>query len=63
MFNTPVSAAQASLSAGEAHRLWRHLNTAHILAYIGLTTTEQYSISSLLKPLQRDHRLLTDTEW
>ena len=57
------SIAQASLSSGAAHRLWRHVNAAHMLAYIGLTEPNRYSVSSLLKPLQREHRLLTDVEW
>jgi hypothetical protein len=57
------SVAQACLSPGAAHRLWRHVNAAHALAYIGLDATDLYSVSSLLKPLQRQHHLLTNEEW
>jgi hypothetical protein len=57
------SVAQACLSPSEAHRLWRHINAAHVLAYVGLTETDDYSVSSMLKQLQTKHRLLNDNEW
>ena len=53
--------AMASMPRGSAHRLMRHINGAHVLAYVGLNDT--YNVSNFLRHFQRSNQLFTVAEW
>lgn len=47
---------------GAAHRVFRHVNAMHVLAYIGLGDTA-YSEQNFLRPFNRRHQLMTKQEY
>ena len=53
--------AHAGMSAPSAYRLWRHVNLAHALAYVGLSET--YTVANFLKPLNEKYGLCSRAEW
>ena len=52
--------AQATLPPAAALMLWRHLNAAHVLLYLGVSP--HYSLDNLLLPLNELYRLLSPAE-
>jgi len=55
-----VTLAQATLPQTSCLRLLRYMNAAHVLAYIGLSSS--YSVENLLDDWQKQYHLLTATE-
>lgn len=51
---------QSSMSVSESFRVYRYLNTAHILGFIGCTKT--YTEENLLTPFAEKYKLLTEDE-
>lgn len=49
------------LSPFDSLRLFRYLNAAHVLAYIGCT--DLYTEDNLFRPLNEEYQLLSDTEY
>ena len=60
IFDT-CSMAQAAMPRASAHRLMRHINGAHVLAYVGLNST--YNLENFLRHFQRANQLFTVAEW
>ena len=68
-----LTIASHALTESAALRLFRHLNAAHVLGYVGLTAAGSgsgvkegggiYTVKSLLIPVQRDYQILDDDEW
>ena len=54
--------ARSFLPKEHAFRLWRRINAAHCLGYVGLTQGKIYSRRNFLDPLLQDHQLLTPSE-
>ena len=52
--------SQATEGIAGAHRLFRHVNAAHLLAYVGLS--EVYTTDNFLTPFNDIHRLLSPLE-
>jgi hypothetical protein len=52
--------AQATLPPAAALMLWRHLNAAHVLLYLGVSP--HYREANLLRPMNEQYRLLTEKE-
>ena len=52
--------AQATLPPAAALQLWRYLNAAHVLLYLGVSP--HYREGNLLRPLNEQYRLLNDAE-
>ena len=52
--------AQATLPPAAALKLWRHLNAAHVLLYLGVSS--HYCESNLLRPMNDQYKLLSDSE-
>lgn len=68
-----MSIASHAFTEAASLRLFRHLNAAQVLGYIGLTAAGSgsgvkeggsiYTVKSLLIPIQRDYQILDDEEW
>jgi hypothetical protein len=52
---------QSELGRAAAHRLMRHVNAIHALAYIGITPT--YTCKNFLEPLNKVHQIFSPKEW
>ena len=46
----------------EQWRLWRYLNTAHIAAYVGLSSGDVYKVDNFFDPLVNKYQLLNEDE-
>ena len=53
--------AHAEMSKPAAYRLWRHVNLAHALTYVGLSET--YTVDNFLRPLNEKYGLCSRAEW
>ena len=54
------SFARTCMTGPSGQRLWRHLNTAHILCFVGLSET--FTVDNFVRPLSTKHALLSDAE-
>ena len=52
---------QSELGRAAAHRLMRHVNAMHALAYVGITPT--YTVKNFLEPLNTIHQIFSPKEW
>ena len=55
------SMAYSSLDRSAAIRLWRHINLAHALAYVGLSPA--YTVKNFLEPLNEEFALCSEKEY